>query len=169
MDIPLSGRLTLYIQFTQSLRLPYVIVGNCFKNTPMSRFSYFHEKPAKLSDRFLHMQSLNAYPMKNPTEILTDIKGFRSDLRSLHENKHTCNQLRTYISRITHYMRINDVDLERSQPFLPLIEKEIEYIKPHIPYDITSQAAINLFRRTQHKVDATISKLISHIEHEITN
>ena len=105
--------------------------------------------------------------MKNPTEILSDIKGFRSDLRSLHENTHTCNQLRTYISRITHYIRINDVDLDRAHPFLPLIEREIEYIKPHIPYGINSQATA-LFKRTQYKVDATISKLISHIEYEIS-
>ena len=84
----------------------------------------------------MHIQYPNAYPMKNPSEILTDIIGFRSDLRSLHESRHTCNQLRTYISKITHYMRINDVDLDRPHPFVPLIEKEIEYIKPHIPYDI---------------------------------
>ena len=94
--------------------------------------------------------------MKNPTDILTDIKGFRSDLRSLHENRHTCNQLRSYISRITHYLRINDVDLGRSHPFLPLIEREIEYIKPHIAYDTTSHAATTLFKRTQHEVDATM-------------
>jgi hypothetical protein len=105
--------------------------------------------------------------MKDYNEIITDIKNYKRGLARLYETVHTCNELHEYVSKIIHYIRINDIDEGRRDPYAPQLEVHICTINPKLTYAANTSKSKRTFRTAQHEVDVVLGVMISNFEYKI--
>ena len=105
--------------------------------------------------------------MKSPQDTLKDLLAYKSGLARMHETIDTCNELRTYVFNIIDYIKDNDVDKGRHDPFAPQLDTNVCNIIPTSIYGVKSSKSQRVFRTCKHEVEVTLGVLISHLEGEI--
>lgn len=105
--------------------------------------------------------------MKDLNETLADIKSYKNRLAQLYDTVNTCNQLHEYVSKIIQYIRVNDIDKGRLDPYAPQLEIHLCNINPNLTYGTTSSKSKKIFRTSQHEVDVVLGSIISNFEKKI--
>ncbi|HUM52458.1 MAG TPA: hypothetical protein PK431_11605 [Chitinophagales bacterium] len=104
--------------------------------------------------------------MKDSKEILADLINFKSGLARMYETIHTCNDLHEYVSKIIHYLRVNDIDKNFVyNQYIPQFEVNIGSIRPYINYSLDSKKSQSKFLSVQNEVFTTMQFLIRNFEH----
>ncbi len=105
--------------------------------------------------------------MKPLTEMLEDLKGFRSGLVKLHHSKENCNQLYDYISVIAAYIKFNEIGVLTHVNYAVQFELALANINPKLLYSIGGKRLTKKFRVPQYESYVILKFLIDFIEKKI--
>ena len=102
--------------------------------------------------------------MKTDKEILRELKEHQQKLSILNSEINTANELKSVISKISHFCYINDVDKDLRDSVINRFDNEISWIKDHVKYGVNAPTTKAKFRKTQDECLFILRHAINNIE-----